>query len=305
MSVRVGMFLPRELGAAGAGEVRGALARMERAGLDHVGILDHVSFHTGWGQDGLVEAGMLSMLTERMPVYVGVYLLALRHPIPVARQIAQIAGRAPGRLILGVGVGGEDRHEVEVCGVDPTTRGRRTDECMQILRGVASGEEFSFSGEFFELDRVRIIPPPPEAVPLIVGGRDARALRRAGCLGDGWLGIWSTPEKYAERLATVEAEADGAGRTGVAWQHGLQPWVGFGDDPERAREHVGRAMEGLYRIPFERFERYTPYGTPEQVAEYLRPFVAAGCGTLNVSAQAASWEEAVESLGEVRRLLNG
>ena len=188
--------------------------------------------------------------------------------------------------------------------MDPRTRGRRTDECMEVLRGVAGGEAFSYSGEFFQLDRVKIIPAPSIPVPLIVGGRDPRALRRAGRLGDGWLGIWSTPERFGERIAAVEAEALAAGRPGVAWQHGLQPWAGFGKTREMARAVVAKEMETFYRIPFDRFERFTPCGAPEDVATYLRPFVAAGCRTFNVSAQAASWEEAVEALGEVRRLLN-
>ncbi|MFN0146335.1 MAG: LLM class flavin-dependent oxidoreductase, partial [Dehalococcoidia bacterium] len=59
-----------------------------------------------------------------------------------------------------------------------------------------------------------------------------------------------------------------------------------------------------YRTPFERFARYTPCGTPAEVAGYLKPYVAAGCSTLNLTAPAEHWEEAVEGLAEVRRLLN-
>ena len=62
------------------------------------------------------------------------YLLPLRHPVLVARQLADIERLAPGRLVLGVGVGGEDRHEVAICGVDPATRGARMDECLAVLR---------------------------------------------------------------------------------------------------------------------------------------------------------------------------
>jgi alkanesulfonate monooxygenase SsuD/methylene tetrahydromethanopterin reductase-like flavin-dependent oxidoreductase (luciferase family) len=278
------------------------LRRIENAGLDHVGVADHVSFYTGWGQDALMEAGMLAMLTK-LPVHLGVYLLALRHPVTVARQIAQFEQHAPGRLVLGVGVGGEDRHEVEICGIDPRTRGRRTDECLEVLRGLLSGEWFSCHGQFFEIERARILPAPERVPPIVVGGRDGRALRRAGRYADGWLGIWSTPEKYAERVAIVEAEGTAAGRE-VSWRHGLQPWAGFGATPEVAAARVGPAMEALYRVPFERFARFTPTGTPEQVATVFGQYVDRGCRSFNVSAHAGSWEEAVESLGEVRRLLN-
>jgi alkanesulfonate monooxygenase SsuD/methylene tetrahydromethanopterin reductase-like flavin-dependent oxidoreductase (luciferase family) len=303
-TIRVGVFLPRGLERGGPAELRRELRRIEDAGLDHVGIADHVSFHTGWGQDALMEAGMLAMLTP-LPIALGVYLLALRHPVLVARQVAQIEQHAPGRLELGVGVGGEDRHEVEICGIDPRTRGRRTDECIEVLRGLWKGEPFTYRGRFYELDEARILPAPRVPPPIVVGGRDERALRRAGRLGDGWLGIWSTPEKYAERLASVEAAAREAGRTGVAWRHGLQPWIGFGRDAASAAAAVGPAMEALYRVPFERFARYTPCGTPADVAAQLRRYVEAGCRSFNVAAHAANWEEAVEALGQVRRLLNG
>ena len=78
--VRVGVIVPQGLSHAAPSELRGALRRIEDAGLDHVGVADHVSFYTGWGQDALMEAGMLAMLTE-LPVHLGVYLLALRHPV--------------------------------------------------------------------------------------------------------------------------------------------------------------------------------------------------------------------------------
>jgi alkanesulfonate monooxygenase SsuD/methylene tetrahydromethanopterin reductase-like flavin-dependent oxidoreductase (luciferase family) len=73
----------------------------------------------------LIAAISLLSLQRDLPVYVGLYLLPLRHPVPVARALASIAQLVPGRLTLGVGIGREDRHEVEICGVDPGTRGRR------------------------------------------------------------------------------------------------------------------------------------------------------------------------------------
>ena len=305
MTVNVGMFIPREVTGASSPVLRGALAKMEREGLDHVCAVDHVSFHSGWGQDGLMEAMALAMLNESLPVYVGVYLLALRQPVTVARQLAQFALRAPGRLTLGIGVGGEDRREVAMCGVDPRTRGRRTDECMEVIRALMGGDRVSYRGRFFGIEDAKISPAPVPAVPLVVGGRDPRVLERAGRLGDGWLGIWSTPEKFAERLAAVHAAAAAAGRTDVEWEHGMQIWCGLGSTPERARQHVAPAMEDMYRTPFERFARYTPCGTPAEVAAYLKPYVSAGCGTFNLTAPTEHWEESVEGLAEVRRLLNG
>ncbi|MAT03770.1 MAG: LLM class flavin-dependent oxidoreductase, partial [Acidimicrobiaceae bacterium] len=151
-----------------------------------------------------MHATLLLAQHPDIEVHTSVYLLPLRHPVPVARQLSTLSSFAPGRLVLGVGIGGEDRHEVSSCGVDPRTRGRRMDECLQIVRGLQSGTAVTFSGEFFNLDEVVIDPAPMPSVPVIVGGRSSAAIRRAGRLGDGWLGIWVSPERFAAAVADAD-----------------------------------------------------------------------------------------------------
>src|SRR3546814_1387274 len=98
-------------------------------------------------------------------------LFRSRHPVVVARQRATRARRAPGRLVLGVGIGGEDRDEVRACSVDPSTRGRRMDDCLAVLRPLLAGSTVDHAGEFFSLSSVSIRPAPPAPVPVVVGGR--------------------------------------------------------------------------------------------------------------------------------------
>src|SRR4029077_15880770 len=135
---------------------RGAVALAEQSGIDHLAIGDHVSFYTGVGNDGLLAAANILGASERLAVNTAVYLLPLRHPVPVARQVADLGALAPGRFLFGVGIGGEDPRGVEVCGVDPKTRGRRMDESLQVLRGLLSGESVDFDGEFFTLRGAQI-----------------------------------------------------------------------------------------------------------------------------------------------------
>src|SRR4051794_35542009 len=126
--IRVGLFPPvADPLADGAGDYQRSLECLTEACVDHLCVGDHVSFVVGDGSDGLIAATSLLAAQPTLPVYVAVYLLPLRHPVPVARQLATIAQLPPGRLTLGVGIGGEDRHESEICGVDPATRGRRMD----------------------------------------------------------------------------------------------------------------------------------------------------------------------------------
>ena len=301
--LRVGMFIPRTLMDHEASEWRQVLNAMADAGIDHVGAADHVSFHTGWGIDGLVHATALAAAEPRLAVAVGVYLLPLRHPVLVARQLSTFAVTTGGRMQFGVGVGGEDPHEVEICGVDPRTRGRRMDECMTIVRALLTGAPLDFDGEYFQLQAARIVPVPAPPIPMVVGGRSPAALRRAGRLGDGWLAAWTTAERFAQGLATVERHAADAGRGDVAWQHGFQPWVGLGPDRDAARAAVAAPMEALYQLPFERFERYSPYGTPQEIADFLQPYVHAGCTTLNLAPQTDDWRRAVDGVAEIRRIL--
>ena len=298
--IRVGIHAEEAMFTGPLAQRRALLERVRRAGLHHVFVADHVSFHTGFGMDGLVRAATIAAQEPELGVHIGVYLLALRHPVPVARQIATLCESAPGRLVLGVGVGGEDRHEIEICGVDPATRGRRTDESLAALRALLSGEPVSHEGEFFSFEKAWIRPRPEPPVPIVVGGRSNAALRRAGRLGDGWLGVWCSPRRFAE--ARAEVEAHGTGRT-VAWRHGLQVWVGLDRDRTAARERLSRAMEGVYKIPFERFEKYCPYGSPGEVAEFLTAYLAAGARDFNVMAVAGSAEQAIDAVSEIRERL--
>ena len=299
---RVGTLADDQMLTGPLARRRELLERVRRSGLDHVFMADHVSFFTGFGMDGLIQAATVAALEPDLGIHLGVYLLALRHPVPVARQIATLCESAPGRLVLGVGVGGEDRHEIEICGVDPRTRGRRTDESLVALRGLLSGERTSHRCEVFEFEDALIRPAPDPPVPILVGGRANAALRRAARLGDGWLGIWSSAERYASVVQQVEAE--GADRQ-IDWRHGIQVWVGPDADRNRARERLAARMQSMYRIPYERFERYSPYGSVTEIADFLAPYLEAGCRSFNVMAVAASTEQAIEAVAGIRERLVG
>ena len=279
------------------------LDRVADAGLDHVGLGDHVSFFVGVGFDALIQAASLLALHPTLEVYTAVYLLPLRHPVVVARQLATISQMAPGRLVFGVGVGGEDPHEVEVCGVDPRTRGRRMNESLEILRGLATGEPVTFSGDHFELHEALIVPAPEPRVPIVIGGRSTAAVRRAARYGDGWIGIWVSPRRFASVVGEIDQLAAANDRGEVEWEHAMYVWCGFDDDEAAATERLTRAMEGFYRIPFSNFAKYSPAGSPEKVAEFLAPYVEAGCRRFHLSAVAGSDDELVDAVAEVKRLL--
>lgn len=304
MAVRVGTFVFPEDLAVGHDAARRRLAMVAEAGLDHVGVADHVSFRDGQGFDGLATAAVVAGLHPFLVVQTSVYLLPLRPPVPVARQLSTLTQLAPGRLVFGVGIGGEDRHEIEMCGVDPRTRGRRADEYLAVLRQLLTGKPVDFDGEFVTLDAAHVVPAPDPVPPILVGGRSDAALTRTARYGDGWLALWVSPERFARAVGQVGERADALGRTGVAWRHGVQVWCGLTTRPGSdtpARLEV--ALRELYGLSPEAFARYTPCGTPEQVAEALQPYVHAGAASLTLIPVAESFEAAVEGLAQVRALL--
>ncbi|MCC7364219.1 MAG: LLM class flavin-dependent oxidoreductase [Dehalococcoidia bacterium] len=279
-----------------------AARRAEELGLDGVLAGDHVTFF-GYGNDGLITLTAIAAVTERVELKTSVYLLPLRHPVPVALQCAQLDQLSEGRFVLGIGVGGEDPHEFTSSGVDPHTRGARANEAIAILRRLWADDDVTFAGRHYQLDAVTVYPKPLRDIPIFVGGRSEAALRRAGQLGDGYTGIWLSVERFLaarESIATVAADA---GREAGAIETGMQFWTSVAESREEARAWVAAGMEGTYRLPFERFERYTPYGTAREVAQFIAPFVEAGARHVNLIPVQATPEENVERAAEVREEL--
>ena len=298
----VGTVGSPELVAGNLAERKALLERVEQHAIDHVFTADHVSFHTGMGMDGPINAATMAAMGSGYRVCIGVYLLALRHPVTVARQLASLSAAAPGRIILGVGLGGEDPHELEICGVDPKRRGQHTNHALAALRALLTGQPVSHACDFFSFEDALILPAPQPPIPIVIGGRSDAAIRRAGRLGDGWLAAWCSPQRFARVLGEIDRHAEQAGRA-PQWHHGLQIWVGTGASEREARNHVARDMEEMYRIPFERFERYTPYGSAERIAEFLAPYVEAGARYLNLSARGPSRIACIDIVGEVAAVL--
>jgi alkanesulfonate monooxygenase SsuD/methylene tetrahydromethanopterin reductase-like flavin-dependent oxidoreductase (luciferase family) len=275
---------------------------MGAEGLDHLTVGDHISFHGGTGFDGFVAATSALATHDTLKVLIGVYLAGLRHPMATARSLSTLSSMAPGRLTLGVGVGGEDRSEVSNMGVDPATRGRRMDETLGLLRLLATGESVDHAGEFFGLEHARILPPLEPRVPIVIGGGGDVAVRRTVAHGDGWLGMWCSARRYGDTHQQILDACSATGR-GAPTFAGLNVWVGLGTDAQAARAALGERMSALYNLPPEKFQHISAAGRPEDVVEFLVPYVEAGARTITLIPVADDVHTAIELSGEVRRLL--
>ena len=130
-------------------------------------------------------------------------------------------------------------------------------------------------------------------------------MRRAGRFGDGWLGIWVSPRRFSSVVEQVAEHASHAGRDPSGFEHAINVWCGFGANRDAARAPLAAGMQTFYQMPFEPFERYSPYGTPEDVADFLHPYIEAGCSVFNVIPCARDHEAAVTAVAELRQLLTG
>jgi alkanesulfonate monooxygenase SsuD/methylene tetrahydromethanopterin reductase-like flavin-dependent oxidoreductase (luciferase family) len=205
--------------------------------------------------------------------------------------------------MFGVGLGGEDTHELEICGVDPKRRGRRLDAHVDVVSALLLGEEETVDDEFLSIPGAIIRPVPHPRVPILVGGRSDAALKRTARTADGWISIWMAAHRAEQALATIADYAAGYGRPRPD-RNVLMVWCGLGDSAEHARSLVAPVMEGIYKTPFARFEKYTPCGTSEDIAEAIAPFVRLGFHDIMLNGVAEDEATVVAMSAEVGRHLS-
>lgn len=166
-------------------------------------------------------AAMLSHVAARTrSVRLGtyVYLLGLRHPFVSARAFGTLDWLSGGRAVIGAGAGWL-RSEWAALGVDPATRAARLDEAIGVCRRLWTEETVAHEGPHFPFPEVAFEPKPLQRpIPIFVGGESAAALRRAGRLGDGWIGMSHTPESAANAVAALRAHRAEAGRLGEPFE---------------------------------------------------------------------------------------
>jgi probable F420-dependent oxidoreductase len=229
----------------------------EECGFEGLYLPEHVALYPGarFGQmelppttpflDPIDCLAFVAAATDRLLLGTGVLLLPYHHPVTLAKRLATVDLLSGGRLrLLTVGVGGLPG-EAAAVGVDFTTRGRRADEALDVLRLLWSGGPASFEGEFFAFQDVYSYPRPANGdLPVHVGGSSAAAARRAGRRGDGYFaGGALTPEERARQFDVARAAATEAGRDPAAIEY--TRW-GSIDMPVSSVE--GLAEQGVTRI---------------------------------------------------------
>lgn len=141
----------------------------------------------------------MAAVTRTLHFTCGVYVLPLRNPHEVARAAATLAILSDDRFILGVGVGWM-KEEFDIYGIDFRRRGKITDEMIEVLHTLWSGEMVEHHGECFDFPRVRLSPAPSKHPPIYIGGASEIALHRAARVGNGYIGAGTAPEEVGPLL---------------------------------------------------------------------------------------------------------
>ncbi|MBW2314987.1 MAG: LLM class F420-dependent oxidoreductase [Deltaproteobacteria bacterium] len=204
----------------------------EAAGFEGVFLSDHLFFPGDlrskypYSEDGVpgfdgstpfpdpwTTIAAMAAVTTRLRFSTMVYILPLRHPLEVAKTVGTVARLSGGRVALGVGAGWI-REEYDALGVPFAGRGKRMNEMFEVMRKAWSGAMVEHRGEHFDLGAFQMTPAPEAHVPIWVGGLSKHAFRRAGALGDGWIGTGQHPDEVAGIVEQLQAARREAGREG-------------------------------------------------------------------------------------------
>ncbi len=228
-----------------------AVARAaDRLGYHHLTCSEHVVIPTDvaavrgsryW--DPLATFGHLAAFTTRIRLATNVLVLGYHHPLEIAKRYGTLDQISRGRLILGLGVGSLEE-EFDLLGAPFADRGPRADEALSALRASLSEPRPRYDGEYYRYSDVVMDPCALQAsVPLWIGGRTARSLRRAVELGDGWVPFGIRAGDIGTMMATARATEAWAARRApleVVLQNG-RPADPVGD-PDGARAMVDRLV---------------------------------------------------------------
>ena len=258
-----------------------ALARrVEALGYESLWTGDHVSFH-GPIYESLTLLASYASVTQRIRLGTAVYLLALRHPTIAAKITSTLDALSGGRLIFGVGVGGENPKEFEASGIPHTERGARVTEGIDVVRALWRDTPASFKGRFTSFEAVSLDPKPVQrpGPPVWIGGRSDAALARAGRQGDGWVSYVVQPERYKASVEKIHAAAAAGGRRLDGFVTAHLAFITVGKDYEAAERAWVERLSRRYAQDFGPLARkYGIIGTPAQCQETMERFIAGGCG---------------------------
>lgn len=281
-----------------------ALARrVEESGLDSVWVGDSLTAKPRL--EPLSTLSAIAAQTHRIRLGTAVMLMGLRHPLLLAQTLATVDLISQGRLVIAAGIGGAfneaQRNEWENVSVKSSTRARRLEEILQILKGLENGERFSFHGRHFDLQNTVMLPLPtrPSGVPILLACHGRSSVRdiqidRAARLGDGIISISDTPSEFQDVVSQFYETVVNLGKNVQQVQTTMYMTINMDEDRAIAEADAEEWLLGYYGANIWG-DRWGPFGGSNQVIDRIQEYKDAGAQTVIVRFASFNAEQQLES----------
>lgn len=237
--------------------------------------------------------GMIAGRTERLKFGMNAIVVPLRDPLILAKECASLDYLSGGRLLPVFGVGGETNPEFRATGRTPKGRGAQSDEILDIMSALWSGEPVTYEGKYYQYREAVISPKPVQSpLPLWIGGSSEAAIRRTARIGTGWLAGLQSPSQVAPVVAAIRQKSAEAGRPLDDDHYGAGFAFRFGSVDEPVVQRQAAALSRLPEAP-DPFT-YLAAGDASAIAFRLREYIEAGISKFVLRPIAESDEELME-----------
>ncbi len=263
--------------------VKRSLWRAEELGFESAWVQDQVA-----GEVPLLESVSLlcyaAAVTERMRLGVSVIVFPIRNAVQLAKNFSSLDHMSGGRVILGIGLGPvfAGDHYFKIFGTRADSALRRFNEGLEIMRSLWREPITEFDGEFYSLKNAAMEPKPLQSkLPVWFGGQHPKALQRAARLADGYMGAGPTSTAdFALQVHQLKQFLDAAARDQDDFPISKRVYLAVDKDASRAKRGLDEFFAARYPWMIKSNPNFVAdicaWGSPEQVADGLRPVLAAG-----------------------------
>jgi probable F420-dependent oxidoreductase len=266
-------------GTVDVGQIREVASAAEAAGFADLWTQEQL-IGTAQSLEPLTLLSYLAAITERIRLGVSILVLPVHGPLHLAKRLASLDVLSGGRLIAGVGLGGEWDE-----GAFGIPAGRRVGRFMNVLNAVDAlwrDESATLTGDFYSLERTPMAPKPFQTPrpPIWFGARADAAVRRAAQHGDGWMGPGSSSIEAFERAVPVlREELERAGKDPATFPISKRVYLAIDDNTERARRRLRDWFAHNYGNA-DMAEQVSVWGPLDQVTAFLDRLIDAGANHL-------------------------
>jgi alkanesulfonate monooxygenase SsuD/methylene tetrahydromethanopterin reductase-like flavin-dependent oxidoreductase (luciferase family) len=277
----------REQAAKSFAQLWSDATQAEDLGFDHIWLGDSVTVLNKARGDCLTTMAALAARTNKIRLGIVPMLPALRNPVLLAHALATVDVISNGRIILGVSVGPVRdyiQRQFAACGVPPQEKAGRLSETIEIMRRLWSEPTINYDGRYFKLRDVGILPHPAqkEGIPIwIAADRNDNGFKRVARLGDGWVTLAPTLDRFTAARKKIDEYSETFGRVGKLGPTALYATLNILSDTEKAKDEGWHWMENFFGEPRAKLgHHFTIFGTPEECIRLLKGYVAAGLTTI-------------------------